>query len=259
MVNNFPSANNSSIRRNCYPFFIDPVIDKTKRKKEHEKEIFGIYDKWSTGHEILFVDSDTTIQTSIPQVFPIVTSNDEPDIEEMALMHLKSYSKAYPKYDDVLKFQTQLNQDKKEIDDSIKKGIKSRLGIDNNYALEEMLRYYYDVIGAYRKLQEGLPFRRDDFLSTYGMTIAGLNKPSSNNDEVISQHISLIYPEVIEKLEKIKSKMPDYDKLISAFRKSLKHVKAIWVLGLKGKCPVENELSLRYRSKLRLKKIFHVP
>ena len=93
MASNFPSINNTVSGSRFNPFFIDPVIDKTERKKEHEKEIFGIYDKWSIDDEILFVDSDTSIQRSMPQVFPIITTNDEPDIEEMAyLKTLNNYT-----------------------------------------------------------------------------------------------------------------------------------------------------------------------
>ncbi|TVP41911.1 hypothetical protein NARC_10317 [Candidatus Nitrosocosmicus arcticus] len=81
----------------------------------------------------------------------------------------------------------------------------------------------------------------------------GLPYPLIDIEET-KQHILSIYPKVNAKLLKIDEKMLAYSKLNLRFKRSLKSVKARWVLGLKGKCPIEKELSLRYRLKRRFKK-----
>ena len=255
----FQSNNNHShrnSRRTNRPFFFKPYIyDKKIKKENHHKEIVDVFTNWKNKIFIYPIDFESFRLDSlkiniIEQIIPKQSNTELKTLNEMTLDHLncKEYKNSFHKYTEINNLQNKFNNQINNFLDSIKENLRQFLTSNNvkftDGQLNMLLRYYLYWIADKNRLLEEFDSRFANYRGKIIIDGEDIFNPFSKIGKETKSYIQLTADENKEKLNVFYEIINNITTLLKEFQDSLQLIIDNSVIGIKGKCKIENDLSL---------------
>lgn len=174
---------------------------------------------------------------------------------EWALSHLncEEYKKAYDAYSKILICQNNFNSKIEKFLSDNEEHMKQITGSNDDNEIKELSRFYLATLVAFTQPKTDTEYKikhLSNELNTFNET---LHNPFPENLPQLRTNMELNRCGIIRSLEVLKNDVNKLNNLISDFQKSLKPVIDNSVSGLKGNCPIDNQLKYWFL----IKSFFH--
>ena len=249
--------------RSNNPFFIYPYIsEKNKRKSEHHKAVFDILKEWST-REFKIVPDFTLFRLDLMKIDVIeqILSRDNDDkknpikFNEMVLDHLncKEYQDSYQKYNKIKELQDNFNYKIIQFMDYNRNHLKEFLTSYNSNSTEKQLDDYlqFYLVWIYYKQKLSDNEFKSQIKELNGQIIIQMEEPYrslTNPFPKLTDELIIVIKkqsnEVISKINPFYQMIDEIKKSLEDFQKSIDSIIAYESVGLKGKCEIEEKLSI---------------
>ena len=170
-------------------------------------------------------------------------------LNEMASDHLncKEYEYTFQKLNEIKNLQNKFNNQINIFLDDNRKSLK-RFLISNNVKftddqLNMLLRYYLYWIADKNRMSEGFDSRIENYHGKIRIGDDEIINPFQNIEGEIKNYIHTTSDEQIKELKKLIQMNDNINIVIKEFQESLEPIIANSVVGIKGICKIENDLS----------------
>lgn len=258
------------------PFFITPhTSERREQRKNHHNQIVDTLNVWYKKdiklNEELNFKTINSLYIKVLEDFGldgeiIVNDKNPQTVEQMILSHLNSeeYSSAQIKYATIKNIQNEHNNLVLEFINNYKQKLKQLLGVDtddeNENKIETLLQFILYKTYYAKNVKE---INLESILEYETSIMDGENYPSfildnpyPQNREKIPEFVNQNFNEIKKYLTQFNTNFKNMNNNISEFKKQLKPIIDTSTIGLKGKCFIENRLSIFYPIKKQFKCIF---
>ncbi len=268
-------GNNSRVGNNIRypdnPFFSESPKKREEQRNIHHKNIINVFQQWfetsnPTPLQIRAIDIQNYdlayIENTLKlEIGPNYSSIDFATAEEMALSHLKDkkYKKIYDIYAELVSLQNDFNKKCDNFIDSNLNDLEVKIGLEkeDEEKVYDLFLYYLvkaDDVIEWIDNPDSIQYRLYHLESLIDLNGNIYSIQFPEKIENIRNDISSRYKEIIKVIEELNKDLIYFGDMIGKFKDALKPIIDNGVLGIKGKCSIEEQLSL----KGRIKSFLHV-